>query len=537
MNIKNTIADLMKKPALWIKKYSDDELLSNCDWIDELYLICVKFQKLFRNYPIELFLSPYTERIKRIFANQEIKDKTLLIWMDKFVASSDDIKMFISKLIFLTDSIQDDSSRKIIEFARNTNNFEYRYWTTMDISMFTFLASNGFYSDYYNDRKELLAKIVREAGITVPSRKDKIDKRRICIITFMFKGHIQSSVQRVVNMVSNAMAERTDEVMLISLESFFTSYRESVQISTARRKTSAKLHMRKVKSMVSPKVKVFYATGSSITDRLQDAINKIYQFDPACIIDISDEFSVISELYSKDYPTIYMPLRISGSSMSYTKILGTDWMYEKVNNKFNCIDMSKVENWMLPEYVPPKGADVSRNEIGIQDDSFVIVSVGYNSSGFSNDMIDAMCELLKSQKNYCWLLIGENGSPYLHDNYSELLSSARIIEHGYEKNLSGLLKSCDILLRSDTTGSSGATAIAAMQGLPIVMSDYDCDPMRWLGKDYSILHTPSEIIAEIRRLCEDKTYYDSKQKQIIKLVNKATDEDCWWNDLFEMSMA
>ena len=536
MNIKNTIADAMKKAALCIKKYSDDELTTNCEWIEELYRICIRFRRLFRNYPIELFLSPYTEQLKRLFANDDTKNRVINMWMEKFDVSSDDIKMFISKLVFLTNSIQDDSSLKIMEFAQTTKNADYRYWTAMDISMFTFLASDGFYPNYYNNRKELLSRIVREQKIEIPARKNKSSKIRICIITFMYKGHIQSSVQRVVNMVTNAMSDRADEVMLISLESFYAGYGEGIKINTARRKTSARMYINKVKSMINQQVKVVYAKGDSIKKRMQDAVDKIYHFNPTCIIDISDEFSHISEVYSRDYPVIYMPLRISGSSMTYTRILGSDWMYKKANEKFGCIDISKVANWMLPEYVPPEGSAISRSDIKIKDNSFVIVSVGYNSSGFSNEMIDAMCNLLKEHKNYCWLFVGEDGSSYLHEKYSELLSNKKIIEHGYEKNLSGLYKTCDVLLRSETTGSSGATAIAAMQGLPIVMSDYECDPMRWLGKEYSLLHTPSELVSEIERLCDDKDYYVLKQKQVIELVNKATDENYWWDELFKMSI-
>lgn len=536
MTIKNTIADIMKKPALCIKRYSDDELTRDCEWIDGLYQITIRFRKAFRNYPIELFLSPYIDQLKKLFASNETKNKVVEMWMRKFDDSSDDIKIFISKLVFLTNSIKDDSSRTIMEFARTTKNADYRYWTVMDISMFTFLASDGFYSNYYNDRKRLLTKIVEEQIIKIPSRKKQSSQSRICIITFMFKGHIQSSVQRVVNMVTNAMATRADEVMLISLESFCLSSKEGTQINTARKKTSAKMYKKKVKAMVDPQVTVLYAIGDSIKKRMQDAIDKIYQFNPTCIIDVSDEFSPISELYSRDYPVIYMPLRISGSSMTYTRILGTDWMYGKVNNKFNCIDMLRVANWMLPEYVPPEGERIFRIDLGIQEDSFVIVSVGYNSSGFSNEMVDAICSLLKLHEKYCWLLVGENGSSYLHNKYSELLSQKRIIEHGYENNLSGLYKACDVFLRSETTGGSGATAIAAMQSLPIVMSDYECDPMRWLGKDYSMLHSPSEIISEIEKLSEDTEYYSSKKKQVTELVNKATDENYWWDRLFNLSM-
>lgn len=538
MGVKNSIASLMKKPAYLIKQYSDSEMIASCNWIDEIYKLCIKFRSIFRNYPIEFFLSPYIEQLKKLFANENVKEKVNKMWMDKFDIAPDDIKMFISKLVFLTNSIQNTSSSKIMNFAQNTDDIDYRYWTAMDISMFTFLASNGFYPNYYNDRKTVLKKIIRERKIAIPHKQGKRNNNNICVITFMYKPHIQSSVQRVVNMVANAMAERADNVMIISLESFYTSFKEGIRINTSRRKTSARLYLRQVKSMVNPKIEVLYAHGNSITERMQDAINKIYNFNPTCILDISDEFSALSELYSRDFPTIYIPLRLGGSSLSYTKIAGTDWMFLKANRKFNnSIDMKKVVNWMFPEYVPPhKGRTISRTDMGINDDSFVIVSVGYNSTAFSNEFVDEMCNLLNTYSNYCWLLVGENGSTYMHKNYTELFSEGKIIERGFEKNLSGLYKSCDILLRSDTTGSSGATAIAAMQGLPIVMSRYECDPMRWLGKDYSDLQTPFEIVTEIKKLCNDKSYYNLKKKQVLQLVRKATDAEYCWNTLFEMSV-
>ncbi len=535
MNLKNSIACLLRKPAQFIKRYSDEELIASCDWIEDLYHLCIKFRMVFNNYPIELFLSPYTEQLIRIFADQNIKKAVLDSWNHKFDESTDDIKLFITKLIFLTNSIEDRNSKKIMDFAFKTANADYRYWTAMDISMFTFLATNGFYQEYYTDRRELLHRIIEERCVKAPIIQKRDSSDRICIITFMLKSHAQSSVQRVVNMIANAMAERANEVMILSLESFYTSTHEGVRINTARRKTSARLSVSKVKKMINPKVSVLYARGKSIDQRMQDAINIIYRYNPTCILDVSDEFSALSEIYSKDFNTIYIPLRISGSSLSYTKIVGTDWMYDRSNKQFNSIDMSQVVNWNLPEYVPHDGEKILRRDIGVRDDSFVIVSVGYNTSGFSREYIDQLCSLLNKHKNFCWLLVGENGSPYLHKNYQSLFYNGQIIEHGYEKNLTGLYKSCDILLRSDTTGSSGATAIAAMQGIPIVMSDYECDPMRWLGKDYSNLKTPSEIMREIERLFYDKSYYATKRHQVKELVAHAIDEDFWWDKLFELS--
>ena len=115
-----------------------------------------------------------------------------------------------------------------------------------------------------------------------------------------------------------------------------------------------------------------------------------------------------------------------------------------------------------------------------------------------------------------------------------LFENKQIIEHGYEKNLSALCAVCDVVIRSNQTGGSGGTAIAANQGLPIIMTNFMCDASRWLGNDYSNIDNYHDLMQELLRLKNDNTYY--KQKQIItkKKIDYAIDAIPRWKELAEI---
>ena len=81
------------------------------------------------------------------------------------------------------------------------------------------------------------------------------------------------------------------------------------------------------------------------------------------------------------------------------------------------------------------------------------------------------------------------------------------------------------------TGGSGGTAIAAMQGLPIVMTNYICDASRWLGLDYSVIDNYHDLAEDIQRLYDDKVYYNDRKLITKKLISKAIDSPEKWEEL------
>ena len=226
-------------------------------------------------------------------------------------------------------------------------------------------------------------------------------------------------------------------------------------------------------------------------------------------------------------------MRNYSSSSFYNYTLGKKWKYDVLNEKYHSVDEKKIVEWSFPEVVPTEGEIITREQLGLAKDSFVIVTIGKNEDELSNDLVDKMALLLKNNPNFQWLIVGGNAPIYLKEKYHELLDNHSIIEHGYEKNLFGLCQSCNITLRPNTTGGSGSTAIAAQCGLPVVMTSFTCDPMRWLGQDYSSIKDYDGLIDKIKRLYEDKDYYSKQQKLVKDKIKEGSDANKRFKELSE----
>ena len=81
-------------------------------------------------------------------------------------------------------------------------------------------------------------------------------------------------------------------------------------------------------------MKVFYLKRKNYEEKFQEALDYIYSYNPTTILDMSDEYSVISYYYSKDFPTYYLPLRSNVSSSFFSKILVDKFSYNMLNEKY-----------------------------------------------------------------------------------------------------------------------------------------------------------------------------------------------------------
>ena len=157
--------------------------------------------------------------------------------------------------------------------------------------------------------------------------------------------------------------------------------------------------------------------------------------------------------------------------------------------------------------------------------------MGNNDFYIVRELADEMAILLQAEKKVTWLLVGRDAPKYLHEQYPDLFENKKIIEWGFESDLLALCENCDIALRPNMKGGSGGTAIAAKAGLPIVLTTYRCDPMRWLGDDYVYSATYHDCIIEIEKLIQDKKYYQCRQEVTTKKISSAEDCPQKWKEL------
>lgn len=514
-------------------------IMEQTDWINKLYSSFLFWNKIIPGYQLQYYLYDLRVQIRRISINplvfDSIKSKWLVFFKDK--NTDEEIKFFLTKLLFLCGVFDDEICKEIIKFASETDREDYRYWIAQDVSFDAFTLQKGFYKEFYTQRRELLKKIAIEGGYIIPQRSEVVitEKPKICIIAYLLAPSLFNSMQRVATMFAQELQKHNYEIVVLTLDSFYVGGKDKKCLNTTKagRNNLSLLHKREIDAIFGDNIRVEYVTYDNYKDRFQEALDKLYQINPNAIIDITDEFSPISYFYSKDFPTVYMPLRVGASSSFYTHLVGTEFLLKELDKKYHFLQNESIINWVFPEYVPPKTKPYTRSEKGLPDDAFIIVTVS-KCSNCSKSFIDEMASLLLTSPDMIWVIVADKAPVYMHDRYPVLFSESKIIERGYETQLTSLFAICNVLLRTDTTGGSGATAMAAMSGLPIAMTDYICDPMRWLGKDFSTIDNYKDLMLYIQKLHDDSFFYKQEAERAHSKVLAAIDSDSIWNQFSDL---
>lgn len=492
--------------------------------IRNYYLFGIKKLRLnlsFKKYSKHLFIKYIKNKISM---SEEYYAILKELWLNHFKkTNNDDTKMVLSKLFYLCDLFDNEISENIMEFAKNTSNAYYRYWTTMDISYMTFSSQKGVYNKFYCDRKKLFKQISQENYFKIPKKLSRENKNEcLCVIVHQLDANLFHSVQRVAVMITNGLHSFFKKIEIICLDSFYLSKYETDQINTLFLHGSSSYSLEQIKSFYKENVEIYSPRGNYFYERYQDVLNRISEVNPNMILDMSDEFSPISYNYFQSYKTFYFPLRNYVSSSFFTYFLSDRDICKKVNkDNFNVIELASIKNWIFPEYIPSKSKFFTKNDLGFNNNNFIIISIGNNT--FENDFIRKMSGILRSNSNLIWVLVGGKASAFTHCFCKEFFKNHQIIEWGFEDNLIGLCNACDVVLRPSYTGGSGGTAIAAQAGLPIVMTNYICDATRWLGLEYSKIESNQDLVNEIEKLYTDHNYYMERVKLTKEKIKIATD--------------
>ncbi len=531
-----TVKELGKKvlalPQHLTCPYSKSELLKSTAFFSKLergYSLTIK---LFPRLPLKYYLNDFICDIRTLSADETSFQSLKALWLETFARGTDAEKFFISKLFALCGVFDDDICRTLVRFAAETKNPDYRYWTTLDLNEATFLLQKGFYDSYFPDRRELLKQIAIEGNYIIPKKKERGDGKTIAIIAYVLSDDIYNSLQRVAMMLAKGLSSYF-RVCVLTLDSYYVPKDiHGIQTVSFFQSFSSIEKKDAIDALFGEDASVKYVSSSDYRNRGQEFLNHLYELNPDLILDISDECSPLSYFYYKDFPTVYMTMKIGASSSFYSFATGRAERKMELNAKFHFMIGETIIDWSgLPEYVPPDTKPYSRRELGLRNEQFVVLTVGKCANCCNNSFVDELVDLLEQHKEMVWLIVGDSAPAYLHSRYPEMISNKRVIERKFERNLKALCRECDCLLRPDVTGGSGATAIAAMSGLPIAMTSFFCDPMRWLGRDFSTIDNYHDLALYIKRLVEDRGFYEAEREKSLALVSKATQAEEKWEYL------
>ena len=445
--------------------------------------------------------------------------------------TSEDESMVLIYLTYSVGAFDNNICKAVLSFATKCRNTKYRYWLTQNVSKFCFFSQDGFYDDYYIDRKKLVKQCAQEMNISVPLKSENKNRNKICIINYLQSNNPLNSVQRVSTMIANGLNQYYDEIMILVLDCFIIGKKDEHNWGAVFHYKSAYSKIQIIKKMYPFNTKIIFCSGENYIERFQFAINSIYAFSPNAIIDLSDEYSLISYFYSKDFFTVNIPLRVGTSSLFFNSIVADSWIISSLNDKYRFINDEIVKDWSFPEYYHEEKIQLTRKDYNLPDDAFVILTLGKCSNACSTDFINEVCNYLINNHHSIWLVVGDTLPIQSNEQFLNLVKNNRIIFKEYENKIGSLCSICDVLLRVNVTGGSGSTAIAAMNGLPIAMTDFLCDPMRWLGRDFSSNHNYTDLFNYIHKLQNDKFFYSEKSAESKKLAIIATDAEKKWFEL------
>lgn len=538
MNIKNKIKDYLSAFMIIGIKISYDNVFKNIRCVEKLgnrFSILEKFLPVRMDWYLRYPVQKIIDTGNLLF---DLSNRTALKneWLVIYSKANDREKILLTNMIYTIGIFDNDICRAIICSIPCLKNLNYRYWMTQNISKMTFFMQDGLYDEYFTDRRELIKKCAIDLKLDIPKVKQEAQKyEKLCIVAYLQSKTPMNSEQRLTVMTANRMSKYYDDILVIVLDCFVEGEDDDHKLCTIFKYKSARKDKDIIKQLFNCRVNIHFCNGRNYRKRFQNAIDVIYDYNPTDIIDLSDDYSIISYYYAKDYYTLNMLLRIGATSLFHSAVFWDDSgeISRMLNEKYHFAKDKEIINWGLPEVIPEDETTLNKNDFGIGEKSFVMLTLGHCSKFCSNIFIDELCNFLKEYPDAVWLIVGDKIPDYLEYKFYDIVRKGQVISKPYEKHIVSLCSFCDILLRVDTTGGSGGTAIAAKQGLPIVMTNYYCDPLLWLGLHYSNIDNYTDLFKMVRELHNNADFYRLKQDEAKALVSKAEDTDEKWYRLYK----
>ncbi len=526
--MKKIIKEILKRIISFI--YWDGDKTLHRIFSEDLYLqkkIRYFNYSILKNKKLSLLLInsiPTPEGKSLKFLTKEIQTH----YLKKHPIQSDETKMCLIRILYEKQLCDDIVFSELLNFAEETNNSEYRYWATQIADTFAFHRTISLPSSFYSRRKELFKTICIENSINQPVKREaeNTSKNRICILTYVMEPSLKNSSQRVLKMITDNLDQNEFDIYVLCIDSF-TSKKYNILNYTGW-KDSYKEN-KKISALLGKSIKTYYCRKKNPIDKIQEGIDKIYSINPDFIIDMTDEYSVGSYIYSKDFKTMYLPLRgkVTASYCTYYKASIPEETIAQSHKYLDILSNIQIINWSFPEYVLKPSHIYTREQFSFSKDDFLIASAGIIPA---NDyfFINTMLKTLDNNKNFKWIIIGSALSAGIKNRIEEYITNKKIIDWGYENDLAALYKICDIFVTPNKTGGSGTVAIAAQQKLPIVISNYPSDAIRWIKIQNTIQNGYDGFVTEIEKLASDSAYYTSKANLFFELVTQACDTKEKW---------
>lgn len=155
------------------------------------------------------------------------------------------------------------------------------------------------------------------------------------------------------------------------------------------------------------------------------------------------------------------------------------------------------------------GSGLTRAEIGLPQDAFVVVSAGNRlEAEIDSEIAEIMANLMEKDPRIVWMLMGVKSETKIHENLGPRFASMadRVICNGYVREIGDYLSLSDVYANPRRTGGAVSMALAVYGKTP-VLSFYGNDACNFLIDDM-MQETPEAYQAQLAALAADPDYLD-----------------------------
>lgn len=478
---------------------------------------------------IDFFADAIMELKKNLYLVPEICDRQRKFFMD-YLHQETSARKRIILLRFLYEAECFD--KKCAELFMHSiedikDDFDARMWLLWELSNMELHYQSIRYDDFFLDERRIIRENIEHylgGEKYVKGQASKDGKRLALIATCCYIPSLPNF--RMLRPVANEMKKMGYQVRIFPIDLFRYSYGECFIEPFWPVVERSDLSEESFKVVLETGIEMTYPKGATIQDRIEHFAANLYEYAPDIVYDFSGSYPFCSPIYYDAFPTVYLPMRGCSTGAWFDKYVARDKeVCKKENEIFRSILPEQLEA-ALPAYTDRKNelppVPYERKEHGFDSGDFLIITSGRRlRTDLSIEFIDCVCSFLTQHSDTRWILVSDSIRDYIKVRYGSLLEEGRIIDWGYESNLSRLYGMCDIYWSPERNGSAGCVSEAMQCGLPIVLTTFPSDILPHIGEENAIAGGYTECKEYVECLYSDKELYRQKS-QLMKERYNAT---------------
>lgn len=436
-------------------------------------------------------------------------------------------------ILYLSDIFDAELMKRLMELILKVDQPELRQFLHGLFNSTTYMCfwhPEYLFPEFYDLRRQFLQKMCEMYDLHMD--ESRIRKRndgkikKICVLSHMLFDKGSSTTLASVQM-SNLLADLGYEVAVLPLDagSYVAVgtpvFRPILYVMYEGSKATEDYH----KKAFDPRVSVIYTDIADLREKQQVQIDRLADFSPDLILDMSDDFAISSYVYSRYFPTLFLPMRGYQSSSFFT-YFGT--ANQSLCRRENQIYHSLREDQILEissffQASPKPETEYKREAFSLGKEDFVLTTVGRRlESELTEDFIDAVFEKLLVHERIKWLVVGGKNE-YLWARCSEEIKDRQVVYIPFEDDLPALYQICDVYLNPPRMGGGTSIRWAMHAGLPCALLSTPSDALPEIGVENAAGDTIEEMMEYVLRLFESPDFYQAEsakfRDRILNLEN------------------